>query len=140
MAYEYDPEPKRGGGIALAASPIVVDSFDGVLCTVALAYAGTITRKLLKYNAIEKSIPVANIPLDQRGIVSIFGRNDTPSAQRMGISWVIRDPAGRVVESYAAWELWPYTGAGGEHKFIGDRFDLNKTGAWRIKVDLLMGA
>ncbi|GAI55562.1 unnamed protein product, partial [marine sediment metagenome] len=39
---------------------------------------------------------------------------------------------------YSDWEAWPYTGAGKEHEFIGDRFNLNKTGGYRLEVSLMM--
>jgi len=59
-------------------------------------------------------------------------------AQRMGISWIVSDPDGLVVEQYSTWEAWPYTGAGGEHQFIGGRFNLDKVGTYILAVDLFM--
>ena len=80
----------------------------------------------------------AGVPIGQRGLVHVWGRNDMSSAQQMGISWTVTDPDGWVVEEYSDWEDWPYTGAGGEHEFIGGRFDLDKPGTYIINVGLLM--
>ncbi|GAH98034.1 unnamed protein product, partial [marine sediment metagenome] len=55
-----------------------------------------------------------------------------------GISWVVKDPDGITVEEYFTWELWPYTGAGKEHPFLGDRFNLDKVGTYTISVGLFM--
>ena len=93
-------------------------------------YKGTITKKQLEYDGTYKNIPVSNVPFDERGLVHIWGRNDTDGAQQMGISWVVSDPNGATVEQYSDWEDWPFTGAGKEHQFIGGRFDLNKAGSW----------
>lgn len=102
------------------------------------AYQGTITKKELEYDETRGSIPVSGVPQNKRGLVHIWGRNDTASAQRMGISWVVQDPDGLTIEEYSAWEAWPYTGAGKEHEFIGGRFNLNKSGRYRIWVHLFM--
>ncbi|GAH62341.1 unnamed protein product, partial [marine sediment metagenome] len=67
----------------------------------------------------------------------IWGRNDMSSNQKMGISWVVKDPDGIVVEEYSRWEAF-WTGPGDDHEFIGGRFDLDKAGAWTISVELLM--
>lgn len=85
------------------------------------------------------SLPLSSsVPIGQRGLVHIWGRNDTSETQRMGISWVVKDPTGSIVEEYSAWEFWPYTGPGVEHEFIGDRFDLHKGGTYTLEVNLLM--
>jgi len=39
-------------------SPVVVDSYDGVLCSVTEEFAGTITRKELEYDSARGNIPV----------------------------------------------------------------------------------
>lgn len=39
-------------------SPVIVDTYDGVLCVVTEEYAGTITRKELEYNETRDTIPV----------------------------------------------------------------------------------
>ncbi|GAI35669.1 unnamed protein product [marine sediment metagenome] len=80
----------------------------------------------------------ASVPIGTRGLVHIWGRNDMSSAQQMGISWVVKDPDGLVVEEYSDWEAWPYSGAGVEHEFIGGRFNLDKPGTYTINVGLLM--
>ena len=97
---------------------------------------GTITRKVLEYNESRTSIPADNVPQYERGLVHIWGRNDSAEAQRMGIGWTVTDPNGAILEQYSAWEAWPYTGAGKEHEFIGGRFPLNYVGACRIAVGL----
>lgn len=101
-------------------------------------FNGTISRMQLEYDGARASIPAYNIPQGQRGLVHIWGRNDMSSAQRMGISWVVYDPDGLVVEEYSTWETWPYTGAGGEHEFIGGRFNLDKPGSYTINLGLFM--
>ncbi|GAI65244.1 unnamed protein product, partial [marine sediment metagenome] len=99
---------------------------------------GTISKKQLEHDGTYATIPVSNIPQDRRGLVHIWGRNDMSSAQRMGINWVVKDPDGYTVEEHSEWEMWPYTGAGGEHHFIGGRFDLDKPGTWTIMVGLFI--
>ena len=39
-------------------SPVIVDSYDGVLCAVTEEFAGTITRKELEYDSARGDIPV----------------------------------------------------------------------------------
>jgi len=99
---------------------------------------GTISRKELEYNGSRAGIPASNIPKDKGGLVHIWGRNDTSTAQQMGIAWVVADPDGVTRETYSTWEAWPYTGAGNEHEFIGGRFSLDKLGTWMINVALYM--
>lgn len=100
--------------------------------------AGVISRKELEYDESRGDIPVSNVPHGQRGLVHIWGRNDTDVAQRMGVYWFVADPDGYVVEEYETWEAWPYTGSGDEHEFIGGRFDLTKEGRYAIWAELLM--
>ncbi|GAI11902.1 unnamed protein product, partial [marine sediment metagenome] len=111
---------------------------DIALEAVAPPVAGTISRMELEYDEARASIPAYDIPQGKRGLVHIWGRNDMAEAQRLGISWVVKDPDGVVVEEYSAWEAWPYTGAGSEHEFIGGRFNLDKVGTYTINVGLLM--
>ncbi|MBA7588213.1 hypothetical protein ES708_30265 [subsurface metagenome] len=99
---------------------------------------GTISKKQLEHDGTYATIPVSNVPQDRRGLVHIWGRNDMSSAQRMGIIWVVKDPGGAVVEEHSEWEKWPYTSPGGEHHFIGGRFDLDKPGTWTIMVGLFI--
>ena len=103
-----------------------------------MAVSGKISKKELEYNGARAIIPSVDIPKGKSGLVHIWGRNDTTEAQQMGISWVVLDPDGITRESYSVWESWPYTGAGKEHEFIGDRFTLDKSGTWRINVALYM--
>ncbi|MBA7619436.1 hypothetical protein ES703_26775 [subsurface metagenome] len=78
-----------------------------------------------------------SVPIGQRGIITITGRNELSTDQKMGISWVIKGPDGRVVEEYSRWEAFA-TAPGGEQDFIGGRFDLDKEGTYTLEVDLLM--
>ena len=78
-----------------------------------------------------------SVPIGERGIVTIWGRNDVSIDQKMGISWKVKDPDGAVVEEYSKWEAFA-TAPGDEQAFIGGRFDLNKLGTYTIAVNLLM--
>ncbi len=100
--------------------------------------AGTITRKELEYDETWGAIPVSNVPQGSRGILHIWGRNDTAITQRMGIYWFVADPDGLVVQEYSNWELLPYTSPGGEHGFLAGRFDLNKAGKYTTWIELLI--
>lgn len=80
----------------------------------------------------------SSVPIGQRGLVHIWGRNDTSVTQDLGISWVVRDPDGGIVEEYSDWSYGH--GPGDDHQFIGGRFDLEKLGAYTLNVDLLMGS
>ncbi|MBA7702659.1 hypothetical protein ES703_111428 [subsurface metagenome] len=80
----------------------------------------------------------SSVPIGQSGLVHIWGRNDTAVTQDMGISWLVRDPDGEVVEEYSDWSYGH--GPGDDHEFIGGRFDLTKAGIYTIKADLLMGS
>ncbi|GAI11900.1 unnamed protein product [marine sediment metagenome] len=79
----------------------------------------------------------ASVPLGASGIVTAWGRNDMITDQKLGIAWTIADPDGIVVEEYSRWEAFA-TAPGGEQDFIGGRFDINKPGTWRIRIDLIM--
>ena len=119
-------------------NPTTVDSYDGVLCRVsAQEYKGAITTKLLDYDESRVAIPASDVPISS-GSVLIWGRNDTSTTQQMGISWKVRDPDGAIVDSYDAWEMWPYCPPGDEHGFVGNRFDIDKEGVYTLEVDLLM--
>ena len=78
-----------------------------------------------------------SVPIGQRGVITITGRNDLSVDQKLGISWVVKDPDGGVVEEYSRWEAFA-TAPGDEQEFIGGRFDLDKAGTYTLKVDLLM--
>ncbi|MBA7649654.1 hypothetical protein ES703_57451 [subsurface metagenome] len=80
----------------------------------------------------------SSVPIGQRGLVHIWGRNDTPVTQALGISWLVRDPDGGVVEEYSDWSYGH--GPGDDHQFIGGRFDIDKAGIYTLKADLLMGS
>jgi len=63
--------------------------------------------------------------------------------QEMGIRWVIKDPAGNVIEDYEDWAGWPAptdVNPGDTHEFIGDRFDINKAGTWTMEIGLFMNS
>ncbi len=102
--------------------------------------AGTISKMELEYDEARGDIPVSNVPQGKRGLVHIWGLNNTDSAQQLGISWIVRDPDGITVEEYSRWDPWPYTGAGQELQFMGGRFDLNKIGTYLLDVGLFMNA
>ena len=78
----------------------------------------------------------ASVPLGQRGLVHIWGKNDMATNQVMIISWVVKDPTGLTVESYS--DDAGTIGAGQDHEFIGGRFDITKTGNWTIAIGLFM--
>ena len=100
-------------------------------------FKGTISKKELEYNESRGTIPVSNVPQGKRGLVHIWGRNDMATSQKLGISWVVRDPAGLIVESYSDWQFGSAS-PGATHEFIGGRFDINKTGNWTIAIGLFM--
>ena len=79
----------------------------------------------------------ASVSLGVSGIVTVWGRNDMSTNQKLGIAWSIADPDGIVVEEYSRWESFA-TAPGDEQSFIGGRFDINKPGTWRIRVDMIM--
>lgn len=79
----------------------------------------------------------SSVPTGQRGLVHIRGRNDTSSPQKLGISWVVKDPLGVVVEEYSDWQSFT-TSPNAEHEFIGGRFDLDKAGTYTLDAYLLM--
>ncbi len=83
----------------------------------------------------------ASVPIGQRGLVHVWGRNDTSVPRHMGIRWIVRDPDGVLVEDYEDWAGWPMKielDPGDDHEFIGGRFDLNKEGTYTIVASLLM--
>ncbi|MBA7464955.1 hypothetical protein ES707_00113 [subsurface metagenome] len=80
----------------------------------------------------------SSVPIGQSGLVHITGRNDAPVTQALGISWLVRDPDGGVVEEYSDWSYGH--GPGDDHQFIGGRFDIDKAGTYTLKADLLMGS
>lgn len=79
----------------------------------------------------------SSVPIGQRGLVHITGRNDVSTRQQLGMHWVVKDPDGVVVENFLDWEFG-YTGPGDAQEFIGGRFDLDKLGTYTIAVNLLM--
>jgi len=79
----------------------------------------------------------SSVPIGQRGLVHIWGRNDTATKQLLGIHWVVKDPSGAVVEDYEDWSLFG-ANPGTEHEFIGGRFNLSKAGTYTLKAELLM--
>jgi len=121
---------------------IVQDEWDDIYYVSVAAppppeYEGTISKKQLKYNGTIRSIPASSVPQDKSGIVSIWGRNDMTSNQKMGIWWQVKDPDGHVVEEYSRWEAY-WTEPGNAQEFIGGRFDLDKAGTYTIDIELFM--
>lgn len=84
----------------------------------------------------------ASVPFGEGGKVHVWGYNGMTTTQKMGISWVIRDPDGIIpVEEgeYSDWEAWPNTSPDKDHEFMNPgRFDLNKPGTWTIFIALFM--
>lgn len=97
---------------------------------------GTITRKELKYDSTQQAIPVSDVPKGTRGQVHIWGRNDTTIAQDLYIWWKVWDPDGNVAQQYNDWSYGH--GPGNDHHFVGDRFDLSKSGIYTILAALFM--
>ena len=120
-------------------APVMVASYSGVLCVVE-QLLGTIVEKKLEYDETKGSIPVPRVPVGQEGLVHIRGQNNTPSEQELGISWIVRDPDGLLVEVYPENKdiEWSATGAGKDHEFIGGRFEFFKEGIYTIDVKLFM--
>lgn len=118
------PDDEAAKDVSLAAPPEV--------------YEGTISQKELEHDGAYASIPAYDIPQGKSGLVHIWGRNDMPAAQRMGIYWIVYDPDGFIVEEHSEWEAWPYTGGNSEHEFIGGRFNLDKPGTYAINIALSM--
>jgi len=60
--------------------------------------------------------------------------------QSLGISWVVEDPDGLLVERYPEKKdiEWSDTGAGHDHEFIGGRFEFFKEGIYTIDAKLFM--
>ncbi|MBA7469503.1 hypothetical protein ES707_04774 [subsurface metagenome] len=87
----------------------------------------------------------ASVPIGTSGKVHIVGRNDMPTPQEMGCTWVVKDPDGEVVEEHTddwAGAPWPTdVDPDDTHEFISfltEGFDLNKEGTYTIAVSLLM--
>ncbi len=122
------------------SNPIVVDSYEGRLCTVLPEeelFEGKITKKELEYNGARALVPAVGIPLHEKGIVHIWGRNDTQVNQKMGIAWTVKDPAGVVWQNYTDWETLT-TGPGSTHEFKGPSKEFTLAGQYTIVVSLLM--
>jgi len=102
--------------------------------------AGTINKKQLEYDESRASIPASNIPNDKRGLVHVWGRNDTSSYQTLGIGWVVTDPNGLVVERHENDWAAGWVGAGQDREFIGGRFNLDKVGTYRIAIAFYMNS
>jgi len=102
-----------------------------------VTYTGSLSKKELEYDSVRGTIPVSNVPQDKRGLVHIWGRNNMASSQKLGISWIVKNPTGLTVESYSDWQSGSAS-PGDTHEFIGGRFDINKTGTWTIAIGLFM--
>ena len=87
-----------------------------------------------------KLLSISSVPIGQKGLVHIWGQNNTILSQALGISWVIRDPDGLLVELYPDNKdiEWSGTGAGHDHEFIGGRFEFFKEGIYAIEAKLFM--
>ena len=123
-----------------AGNPTMVDSYEGILCVVE-ELAGTIVKKELEYSGSGNGgIPASDVPLGLEGLVHIWGQNNTTIKQALGISWVVKDPDGLLVERYPENKdiEWSDTGAGHDHEFIGGDFEFFKEGIYTIAINLYM--
>lgn len=112
------------------------DDVKSVVIAMEVAAAGSITRKQIEYDGARVPIPAYDIPENKSGLVHVWGRNDSPVRQDMGIHWLIYDRDGVLVQDY--WD-WSYGhGPGDDHEFIGGRFDLSKSGTYTINLALSM--
>ena len=82
-------------------------------------------------------MPVANVPLYEEAILYAWGRNDMPTAQKMGIYWFIADPDGYSIQEYTRWETFS-TGPGLAQGFLGPVFQFTKVGKYTTWIELLM--
>ncbi|GAI16482.1 unnamed protein product [marine sediment metagenome] len=103
-------------------------------------FKGTISKKELEYSGSgDGTVPVANVPQGVSAKLHIVGRNDMAIDQRLGISWVVKDPDGIVIEEYSDWQFGHADPNGGTHEFISPgQFDLNKGGTYTLAVGLFM--
>ncbi|MBA7654706.1 hypothetical protein ES703_62589 [subsurface metagenome] len=101
---------------------------------------GTISRKELEHDGTYDSIPAYDIPQNERGLVHIWGRNDTGSYQTLGIGWVVTDPDGWEVERHENDWAAGWVGPGQDRGFIGGRFNLGKVGTYSIAIALYMNS
>ena len=99
---------------------------------------GIITKVEFEWNGSQNIAPVYSVPIGKKGLVHVWGRNDTQFTQELGISWVVTDPGRIIVEQYQEWEAWPHPDPGEIKEFIGDRFYLGKTGNYTITIGLFM--
>jgi len=112
------------------------DDKQSVVIALEVPAAGSITRKELEYDGARANIPAYDIPQNKRGLVHVWGRNDSSVRQDLGIHWLIYDRDGILVEDY--WD-WSYGhGPGDDHEFIGGRFNLDKSGTYTINLALSM--
>lgn len=90
------------------------------------------------------STEISGVPSGVRGLIHIVGRNDMAIPQEMGITWIVKDPQGITIENHTDdWAGWPVptdVNPGATHEFIGDRFDINKSGSWTIEIGLFMNS
>ena len=129
-AERFDNDDFDWGYIASASKTVLLEAASP-------SWAGTIYKKELEYEENRALIPASNIPIGDRGLVHIWGRNDMATDQKLGVHWIVRDPSGRTVEDYEDWEFGK-TGPGKTHEFIGGRFDIDQLGTWTISIGLSM--
>ncbi|GAH48058.1 unnamed protein product, partial [marine sediment metagenome] len=138
---------------SVAPPPVGWSLLDTATVTVKpTALKGTIVKKELEYDGKQAPIPVADVPVTLHGLVHIWGRNDMATNQKLGLSWLIKDPDGNTVEEGTDWEgveILPewlpggYTGPGGQHHFIIppgalDYVEFKKLGIYTMSIQLLM--
>jgi len=126
---------KSGLGPIYDDKDYIYDCASGVLSEI-LPYEGTITGKEFRHNSSQDDIP-ASAEIGDKGIVYMWGRNDMPTNQKMGIEWEVYDPDGHQVQTWDQWETW-HTGPGLEQGFMGPTFPISKKGNYHIDVRLKM--
>ncbi|GAH22054.1 unnamed protein product, partial [marine sediment metagenome] len=80
----------------------------------------------------------ASVPIGTKGKVYVWGYNDMAIKQKMGVQWVVTDPDGIVAEDYGLDWSFEYVNPDEDHRFYGDRFDLDKLGTYTIAIELFM--
>lgn len=118
----------------------ILDDEKTKIITVVAPLEGTINKRELEYDESQAAIPIYDIPQDKRGLVHIWGCNDTNSYQTLGIGWVVTDPDGLVVERHENDWAAGWVGPGEDREFIGDRFNLSKVGTYMIAIVLYMNS
>ena len=79
----------------------------------------------------------SSVPLGASVIVHTWGRNDMATSQILMFHWVVRDPDGLIALNDVDKTLFGVPPGGLEERMT-PRFDLDKTGTWLVRMELLM--